>query len=540
MDSILTINNLSTEFATEQGSAYAVRNVDISLSSGETIALVGESGSGKSVIALSILQLLPYPQASHPTGSIRFHNDELINASPEVLKRVRGDQIGIIFQEPMTSLNPLHIVEKQISETLTLHKGLNPAQARARCLELLQQVRIRDPESKLKSYPHQLSGGQRQRVMIAMALANEPEILIADEPTTALDVTTQAQILTLLGDLKRERNMSLILITHDLSIVEKVADRVYVMHEGRLVEHNTAEQVFSNPEQPYTKSLLGATLPVRSHDHVNQKPVILEAKSCGVWFPIKRGLLKRVQGYVKAANDISFTLQQGQTIGVVGESGSGKTSLALALLGLQKARGEIRFKGQLLGNLSNSEMKSIRRQLQVVFQDPYGALSPRFSIQQIIEEGLIAHNLGNQQEREAMVIDILEKVGLEPNSRNRYPHEFSGGQRQRIAIARAMILKPELVILDEPTSALDRSVQVTIIDLLLKLQQDNNLAYIFISHDLRVVRALSDYLIVLRNGNVVEQGEANTLFESPEEPYTRALMSAAFELLLEDESLVEQ
>ena len=540
MDSILTIDNLSTEFATEQGSAYAVRNVDISLSSGETIALVGESGSGKSVIALSILQLLPYPRANHPTGSIRFHNDELINASPEVLKRVRGDQIGIIFQEPMTSLNPLHMVDKQISETLTLHKGLNLPQARARCLELLQQVRIRDPESKLKSYPHQLSGGQRQRVMIAMALANEPEILIADEPTTALDVTTQAQILTLLDDLKRERKMSLILITHDLSIVEKVADRVYVMHEGRLVEHNTAEQVFSNPEQPYTKSLLGATLPVRSHDHDNQKPIILEAKSCGVWFPIKRGLLKRVQGYVKAANDISFTLQQGQTIGVVGESGSGKTSLALALLGLQKARGEIRFKDQLLGSLSNSEMKSIRRQLQVVFQDPYGALSPRFSIQQIIEEGLIAHNLGNQREREAMVIDILEKVGLEPNSRNRYPHEFSGGQRQRIAIARAMILKPELVILDEPTSALDRSVQVTIIDLLLKLQQDNNLAYIFISHDLRVVRALSDYLIVLRNGNVVEQGEANILFESPGEPYTRALMSAAFELHLEDESLVEQ
>ena len=405
---------------------------------------------------------------------------------------------------------------------------------------LLKQVRIREPENKLNSYPHQLSGGQRQRVMIAMALANEPEILIADEPTTALDVTTQAQILSLLHDLQIERKMSIILITHDLGIVEKVADRVYVMCDGNIIEHNDVEQIFSNPQHPYTRSLLSASLPIRRPDINTQEQAVLTTKECGVWFPIKHGLLKRTKGYVKAANDVTFTLHKGETIGIVGESGSGKTSLAHALLGLLKSKGTIQFKEHTIGGLSNRDMKDIRRQMQIVFQDPYGALSPRFSIQQIIEEGLIAHKMGTPIEREAMVIDILEKVDLDANIRHRYPHEFSGGQRQRIAIARAMILKPELVVLDEPTSALDRSVQVTIIDLLLKLQHDNDLAYVFISHDLRVVRALCDQLIVLQNGSVVEQGMAQQVFNKPNNNYTKALMSAAFEFKLDDDTDLQQ
>ncbi|GJL83760.1 MAG: ABC transporter ATP-binding protein [marine bacterium B5-7] len=537
---LLEIDDLSVTFDTPSGEVQAVSNVSISIGRGETIALVGESGSGKSVTALSVMQLLPYPRAKHPGGSITFRDEELISAPAEVLRRIRGDQIGMIFQEPMTSLNPLHTVEKQISETLKLHKGLSDDKARARCLELLDMVRIRDPEKRLDSYPHQLSGGQRQRVMIAMALANEPDLLIADEPTTAVDVTTQAQILKLLRDLKDEFGLSVMLITHDLGIVEKVSDRIYVMKDGRIVESGDTREVFAAPSETYTQDLLAAEPRQKPTRDVSSNPIILEAEHVRVWFPIQKGILKRTVDYIKAADDISFQLRTGETVGVVGESGSGKTTLALGLLRLISARGTIRFDGEDIQSLKGDELKPLRRQMQVVFQDPYGSLSPRLSIHQIIEEGLKAHDIGDEQEREARVIAALEEVGLDPASRYRYPHEFSGGQRQRVAIARAIIMQPRLVVLDEPTSALDRSVQVQIVDLLLNLQSEHQLAYLFISHDLKIVRAMSDQLIVMRDGQVVEQGAAESVFESPQDPYTHALISAAFDLEVTDEDAVRQ
>ncbi|MDH3693018.1 MAG: ABC transporter ATP-binding protein [Gammaproteobacteria bacterium] len=537
--SLLEIENLSVVFDTPSGQVEAVKHVSFNIDKGETVALVGESGSGKSVTALSVMQLLPYPKARHPNSSIRFQGEELIGANNETLSRVRGDRVGIIFQEPMTSLNPLHVVEKQINETLILHKGMSAEQAHARTLELLNLVRIRDPEKRLKSYPHQLSGGQRQRVMIAMALANEPDILIADEPTTALDVTIQAQILKLLEELQNQLGMAMLLITHDLGIVEKVSDRVCVMQAGEIVEAGPTESIFNSPEQDYTRMLLESEPSGKPLTADENNPVVLKGDNIRVWFPIKKGVLRRTVDHVKAVDDVTVEIREGHTVGVVGESGSGKTTLALALLRLIESTGDIVFQGQNIQDVKGTELKPLRQQMQVVFQDPYGSLSPRLSISQIVEEGLIAHDLvESEEQREDMVVDALKEVGLDPDTRNRYPHEFSGGQRQRIAIARAMILKPKLVVLDEPTSALDRSVQAQIVDLLRDLQQQHQLAYLFISHDLKVVRALSDELIVLRAGNVVEQGNADHIFSDPAEPYTQALISAAFDLEIIDEKYV--
>ncbi|GAB4360222.1 MAG: ABC transporter ATP-binding protein [Gammaproteobacteria bacterium] len=528
---LLQIRDLAVTFDTPGGVVEAVRGVSFDIGKGETVALVGESGSGKSVTALSILQLLPYPLAKHPSGSIRLEGSEIMGADPSLLREIRGDRIGMIFQEPMTSLNPLHTVEKQIGETLQLHRGLTPKQARARILELLDLVGLGNVEQRLGAYPHQLSGGQRQRVMIAMALANEPDLLIADEPTTALDVTIQAQILKLLKDLQHRMNMALLLITHDLGIVRKVADRVCVMQNGEIVESARKEKLFSAPQHPYTRHLLAAEPRGRPQARPADAAEILRASDIRVWFPIKRGVLKRTKDYVKAVNGISFTLKEGHTLGVVGESGSGKTTLGMAILRLQSSEGSIVYDGRELQGLKSKTLRPLRREIQVVFQDPFGSLSPRMSVGQIVGEGLKVHGLAREPEqREAMIAEALSEVGLDPESRHRYPHEFSGGQRQRIAIARAMVLKPRLVILDEPTSALDMSVQAQIVDLLRDLQQRHRLAYMFISHDLKVVRALSDDVIVMQDGRVVEQGRSGQIFESPRHPYTRALMAAAFDL----------
>ena len=481
--------------------------------------------------ALSILQLLPYPLAQHPAGSIRFKGREIMGATPEVLRDVRGDEISMIFQEPMTSLNPLHTVEKQINETLILHLGLSREAARERTLELLKMVGIPDAAKRLGAYPHELSGGQRQRVMIAMALANEPDLLIADEPTTALDVTIQAQILKLLKELQAEFGMALLLITHDLSIVRKMADTVCVMTEGEIVEREPTEDIFERPRHAYTRKLLAAQPkgdPIKAEPDA---PVIMAGADIKVHFPIKKGLLKRTVDYVRAVDGITLEVREGHTLGVVGESGSGKTTLGLALLRLISSVGEIRFKGAVIQGLKARELRPLRREMQVVFQDPYGSLSPRMSVGQIVEEGLKVHDLGGTPaEREALIVDALQEVGLDPESRHRYPHEFSGGQRQRVAIARAMVLKPRFLVLDEPTSALDMSVQAQIVDLLRELQDKNRLAYLFISHDLKVVRTLADEVLVMRDGRVVEHGPAEQIFENPQEAYTQALMKAAFEL----------
>ncbi len=529
---LLRIANLGVNFRGDQGKVAAVKNVSFDIGLGETVALVGESGSGKSVTALSILQLLPYPAATHSKGSsIVFKGRELMGAEPRELRDVRGDQISMIFQEPMTSLNPLHTVEKQINETLFLHKGMNRDQARARTLELLKLVGIPDAVKRLSAYPHELSGGQRQRVMIAMALANEPDLLIADEPTTALDVTIQAQILNLLKELQAKLGMAMLLITHDLGIVRKMADKVCVMTQGEIVEQGDEEAIFENPQHPYTQRLLAAEPKGRPIAAAPDAPVVMQGDDVKVYFPIKKGVLKRTVDYVRAVDGISVTVRQGHTVGVVGESGSGKTTLGLALLRLLSSQGAIRFDGRTIEGLDSKELRPLRRSMQVVFQDPYGSLSPRMSIGQIVAEGLKIHGMGDSEDaREAMIIDALTEVGIDPESRHRYPHEFSGGQRQRIAIARAMVLKPRFVVLDEPTSALDMSVQAQIVDLLRELQQRHELAYLFISHDLKVVRALADEVIVMRDGKVVEQGAAERIFDAPEAAYTQALMKAAFDL----------
>ncbi len=529
---LIRLTNLGVNFRGEGGKVAAVKNVSFEIGRGETVALVGESGSGKSVTALSILQLLPYPVATHTKGSsVVFKGRELMGAPPRELREVRGDQISMIFQEPMTSLNPLHTVEKQINETLFLHKGMSKDQARARTLELLKLVGIPDAVKRLSAYPHELSGGQRQRVMIAMALANEPDLLIADEPTTALDVTIQAQILKLLKELQQKLGMALLLITHDLGIVRKMADKVCVMTQGEIVEQGDEEQIFEHAQHPYTQRLLAAEPKGRPIAAAPDAPVVMQGEDVKVYFPIKKGVLKRTVDYVRAVDGISVTVRQGHTVGVVGESGSGKTTLGLALLRLLSSQGAIQFDGKTIQGLGSRELRPLRRSMQIVFQDPFGSLSPRLSIGQIVAEGLKIHDLGgNESEREAMIIEALEEVGLDPESRHRYPHEFSGGQRQRIAIARAMVLKPRFVVLDEPTSALDMSVQAQIVDLLRELQQRHNLAYMFISHDLKVVRALADEVIVMRDGKVVEQGSAQQIFDAPAEAYTQALMKAAFEL----------
>jgi len=529
---LLQVRHLGVSFRVEQHDVPAVKGVGFDIARGQTLALVGESGSGKSVTALSVLQLLPYPVARHgPGSSIRFRGEEMVGARESKLREVRGNEIAMIFQEPMTSLNPLHRVEKQINETLILHKGMTRAAARKRTLELLAMVGIEDPARRLAAYPHELSGGQRQRVMIAMALANEPHLLIADEPTTALDVTIQAQILKLLKDLQRELGMALLLITHDLGIVRKMADRVCVMTQGEIVEHGPVERIFEDPQHPYTRRLLAAEPSGRPLTGAPDAPLLMEGDDLKVYFPIKAGLLKRTVDHVRAVDGISVRVREGHTLGVVGESGSGKTTLGLALLRLISSRGEIRFDGRDIQGWKSTAMRPLRREMQVVFQDPFGSLSPRLSIGQIVEEGLKVHDLGaSAKEREALIVAALGEVGLDPESRHRYPHEFSGGQRQRVAIARAMVLKPKFVVLDEPTSALDMSVQAQIVDLLRALQDKHRLAYLFISHDLRVVRALAGEVLVMKNGRVVEHGTADEIFQAPKEPYTQALMKAAFEL----------
>ncbi|GMQ90437.1 MAG: ABC transporter ATP-binding protein [Gammaproteobacteria bacterium] len=537
---LLQISHLGVEFRQSGGAVAAVKGVSLDIAKGETVGLVGESGSGKSVTALSVLQLLPYPIAAHARGSsIRFQGLELVGADEKTLRQVRGDRISMIFQEPMTSLNPLHTVEKQVNEVLILHKGLSRDAARARTLELLNMVHLADPEQRLHAYPHQLSGGQRQRVMIAMALANEPDLLIADEPTTALDVTIQAQILSLLKDLQARLGMALLLITHDLGVVRKMAQRVYVMYGGEIVESGVARDIFAQPQHAYTQRLLAAEPKGEAVAASPNAPAVVSAREIKVWFPLRAGLLRRTVGHVKAVDGISVEVRQGHTVGVVGESGSGKTTLGLALLRLQRSKGSIEFAGREIQGLRTNTLRPLRREMQIVFQDPFGSLSPRMSVGQVVEEGLRVHELAQSpRERERLIVQALEEVGLDPESRHRYPHEFSGGQRQRIAIARAMVLKPRFVVLDEPTSALDMSVQAQIVDLLRELQARHQLAYLFISHDLKVVRALSDEVIVMRDGRVVEHGPAERIFKSPREAYTRALMAAAFDLEMVDEGVM--
>jgi len=528
---LLDVRNLSVNFTSDESEVEAVRGVSFSLNRGDTVALVGESGSGKTVSALSVMRLLPYPAASHPTGQIYFKGRDVLQLPLSEMQKLRGRDIGMIFQEPMSSLNPLHRVEKQIGEVLKVHHGMSDSKARERVLELLDKVGIPDPETRLNAYPHQLSGGQRQRVMIAMALANEPDLLIADEPTTALDVTIQAQILALLQRLKAELDMALLLITHDLSVVRKMAERVCVMNDGEIVEAAETEKIFTEPRHSYTKHLLAAEPKGDPPASDSSAPIIIRTDNLRVWFPIKRGLLKRTVGHVKAVDGLSLQIREGQTVGVVGESGSGKTTLGLALLRLTSSNGPIVYMGQNIDGLTFKKMRPYRRDMQIVFQDPYGSLSPRLSVSQIVEEGLIIqHPKMRPEERRARVSKALSEVGLDPRTQDRYPHEFSGGQRQRIAIARAMVLEPKFVMLDEPTSALDVSVQAQIVDLLRDLQDRHNLAYMFISHDLRVVRALSNYVIVMKDGKVVEQGEAREVFNNPKTDYTKALMAAAFEL----------
>jgi microcin C transport system ATP-binding protein len=531
---LLSVRELSVAFRSrgprgETLEALAVDRISFDIAAGETVALVGESGSGKSVTALSIPRLLPYPAAHHPSGRILLEGRDLLAASEDEMRAVRGDDVTMVFQEPMTSLNPLHRVERQIGEILTLHRGLSARQARERTLELLRLVGIREPETRLDSFPHQLSGGQRQRVMIAMALANEPKLFIADEPTTALDVTVQAQILTLLADLKARSQMAMLFITHDLGIVRKVADRVCVMTKGRIVESGPVAEIFANPRHDYTRALLAAEPKGRAAPVPPEAPIVLEAGPIKVHFPIRRGLLRKTVGHVKAVDGVSLDLREGETLGIVGESGSGKTTLGLALLRLTASAGPIVVLGRDIQGVAAKALRPLRREMQIVFQDPYGSLSPRLTVGQIVEEGLLVQEKRTSAEqRRATVAEALSEVGLDPASMDRYPHEFSGGQRQRIAIARAMVLGPKLVVLDEPTSALDMSVQAQIVTLLRRLQAERGLAYLFISHDLKVVRALANRVLVMQDGRIVEEGPTERIFEAPQQDYTRALIAAAF------------
>ena len=526
---LLSVSDLSVAFHQQGRATTAVDHVSFDIKRGECVALVGESGSGKSVSALSVLKLLPYPVASHPSGSIRFKGRDLLPLSEGEMREIRGSDISIIFQEPMTSLNPLHMIERQISEILQLHQPISNSAARKRVLELLTQVGIPEPETRLGSYPHQLSGGQRQRVMIAMALANEPDLLIADEPTTALDVTVQAQILALLADIRARLGMSLLFITHDLGIVRRIADRVCVMNGGKIVEQGPVEQVFTAPAHPYTKALLAAEPKPDPAPPRPNEPVVMQAKDLKVWFPIKRGLFRSTVGHIKAVDGVSVAVRKGETLGVVGESGSGKTTLGLALLRLISSDGPIVFLGKEIQGLSFKDVRPFRRDMQIVFQDPFGSLSPRMSVGDIIAEGISVHQPRlSEEEREAKVIKALNEVGLDPATRFRYPHEFSGGQRQRISVARAAVLEPSFVVLDEPTSALDMLFQAQMVALLRDLQRKLDLTYMFISHDLRVVASLASHLIVMSHGKVVEEGPAVDLFKAPKTDYTRALFAAAF------------
>ncbi|WP_299084731.1 ABC transporter ATP-binding protein [uncultured Ruegeria sp.] len=523
--SLLDVNNLKVSFRQDGQISAAVKGVSFTVDRGETVALVGESGSGKSVTALSTVSLLG--DSAMVEGSVKYDGQEMIGASDQRLMDVRGNDISFIFQEPMTSLNPLHTIQKQMAESLALHQGLTGDEARDRIIELMIKVGIRDPQDRLDSYPHQLSGGQRQRVMIAMALANKPDILIADEPTTALDVTIQAQILELLADLQKSENMGMLFITHDLGIVRRIADRVCVMKDGEIVETGPTVEIFDDPQHPYTRKLLAAE-PSGSPDPVPaDAEVVAQTDHLKIWFPIQRGFLKRTVGYVKAVNDATLSVRAGETLGIVGESGSGKTTLALAIMRLIASEGGITYRDQDVRRWSTRELRRLRKDMQIVFQDPFGSLSPRMTCQQIIAEGLAIHNVDPHRAPRDLVAEVMTEVGLDPASMDRYPHEFSGGQRQRIAIARAMVLRPKLLVLDEPTSALDMTVQVQIVDLLRELQRKYGLAYLFISHDLKVVRAMSHNVIVMRNGDVIEMGAAEDLFENAQTDYTRELIAAA-------------
>ncbi len=522
--SVLKVKNLSVRFGSDP---EVVRRVSFEVQKGETVALVGESGSGKSVTALSTVSLLP--DNANISGSVKFQGEELLGSEQKTLQQVRGNRISFIFQEPMTSLNPLHTIEKQIAESLSLHQGLTGSKARARIIELLDKVGIEDPKMRLAAYPHQLSGGQRQRIMIAMALANRPDLLIADEPTTSLDVTIQAQILELLAELQRAEGMGMLFITHDLNIVKRISDRVCVMRDGEMVESGRTAVVFANPKHDYTRELLASGATGAPEPMPHGAKTILETENLRVWFPVKRGLLRRTIGHVKAVNSASFTICEGESLGIVGESGSGKTTVALAVLRLISSTGKIDFMGTDIAGLKNAEMRPLRREVQIVFQDPFGSLSPRMTVEQIVAEGLRVHSVGSEEEQRELVADILREVGLDPEMVERYPHEFSGGQRQRIAIARAMILRPKLLILDEPTSALDMSVQAQIVELLRELQKKHCLAYLFISHDLKIIRALSHKVLVMKQGDIVEAGDVDQIFDNPKQAYTRELLSAAFQ-----------
>ena len=540
-EKLLSVRDLSVAFGQGPREVLAVDRVSFEIAKGETVALVGESGSGKSVTALSVMKLLPYPAAHHPSGSIVFKGREMLSMPENEIRQVRGNDIAIIFQEPMTSLNPLHTIEKQIGEILLLHQSMTGAKARARILELLTHVGIPDPQGRLGSYPHQLSGGQRQRVMIAMALANEPDLLIADEPTTALDVTVQAQILKLLKDTQTRLGMSMLFITHDLGIVRKLADKVCVMQQGKIVEQGEVERVFTAPEHPYTGALLAAEPKPDPAPPRPDAPIVVSTKDLKVWFPIKRGVLRKVVGHIKAVDGVSVEVRKGETLGVVGESGSGKTTLGLAILRLISSDGQVVFMGHSIQGLKFKQMRPFRRDMQIVFQDPYGSLSPRMSVSDIIEEGLWVHHPQlSTDESERRVVAALTDVGLDPETRFRYPHEFSGGQRQRIALARALALEPTFIVLDEPTSALDMLIQAQMVDLLRDLQKKRDLTYMFISHDLRVVAALASRLLVLRNGKMVEEGAAADLFKNPKSDYTRALFAAAFNLETAPEGVLAQ
>ncbi len=538
---LLKIEELSVVFRQSGRETTAVNQVSFDINPGETVALVGESGSGKSVTALSILKLLPYPSARHPSGRIFFKGRDLLALTEDEIRHVRGNDITMVFQEPMTSLNPLHSVERQIAEVLAIHRGLTGAAARTRVIELLSEVGIPDPEARLASYPHQLSGGQRQRVMIALALANEPDLFIADEPTTALDVTVQAQILKLLRDLQKRLGMAMLFITHDLGIVKKIAERVCVMQGGRIVEQGPVEEIFQAPRHAYTRALLAAEPKGEPAQPRPQAPIVVSTDNVRVWFPVRRGFLRKTVGYIKAVDGISLAIRRGETLGVVGESGSGKTTLGLALLRLISSQGPIVFLGKSIQDLKFRAMRPFRRDMQVVFQDPYGSLSPRMSIAEVVGEGLRVHHPQlDEAARDVRVVAALEDVGIDPETRDRYPHEFSGGQRQRIAVARAMVLEPTFVVLDEPTSALDMMIQAQIVDLLRELQKKRDLTYMFISHDLKVVAALASHVLVMRAGQVVEQGKAAELFAKPKSDYTRALFAAAFELEIAGEGVVAQ
>ncbi len=528
---LLRVEDLSVAFRQDERDNLAVDRISFDVKPGETVALVGESGSGKSVTALSILKLLPYPAAHHPSGRVLFKGQDLLPMSERQIRKVRGNDITMVFQEPMTSLNPLHMVEKQIAEVLGLHRGLSGMAAQERVIELLAEVGIPEPKTRLRSYPHQLSGGQRQRVMIALALANEPDLFIADEPTTALDVTVQAQILKLLKELQSRLGMAMLFITHDLGIVKKIADRVCVMQGGLIVEKGTASEIFTAPKHAYTRDLIAAQPKGEAAKPHPDQPVVVSTDNLRIWFPIKRGLLRKTVGHIKAVDGVSIEIRRGETLGVVGESGSGKTTLGLALLRLISSDGRIVFMGKDVQGLRFKEMLPIRYDMQIVFQDPYGSLSPRMSVADIVGEGLEVHQPKlTEAEREAKVMAALQDVGLDPATRFRYPHEFSGGQRQRIAVARAMVLEPSFVVLDEPTSALDMMIQAQIVDLLRDLQKKRGLTYMFISHDLKVVAALASHVVVMRAGKVVEQGPAKELFTNPKSDYTRALFAAAFNL----------